>query len=196
MFGFSLSELSAGEKSLAQANLTEALFGGGMGGLATMQRAQAALKEEREQLFLPRAKNRTINELLQQVKRYDEQLRHAMFKPRDFQDLSKAYAESETQVNQLGQLAGATASADAHCRRLSEALTPWLQRTAAEKELATFEVPADFPPDALDEHRRSRERLERNRSRAGGVGQELETVAGAAAPTWSCRPNWSSVRRR
>ena len=47
VFGFSLSELSAGEKSLAQANLTEALFGGGLGGLATLQRAQAVMKEER-----------------------------------------------------------------------------------------------------------------------------------------------------
>ena len=176
VFGFSLSELSAGEKSLTQANLTEALFGGGLGGLATMQRAQAALKEEREQLFLPRAKNRTINELLQQVKRYDEQLRHAIFKPRDFQELSKAYAESESQVNQLGDSLEQLRRREAHCRRLSEALSPWLQRIAAEKELATLEVPADFPPDAADDYRRCRERLGEIDDELSGVGQELETV--------------------
>ena len=181
VFGFSLSELSAGEKSLAQANLTEALFGGGLGGLAAMQRAQVALKEEREQLYLPRAKNRKINELLQQVKRYDEQLRHAMFKPRDFQELSKACAESQSQVNQLGDSLEQLRRREAHYRRLSEALAPWLQRAAAEKELATLKVPADFPPDAADEYRRCREHLDVVDGELSSLGHESQSVAEALA---------------
>jgi uncharacterized protein YhaN len=177
VFGFSLSELAAGEKSLAQANLAEALFGGGLGGLAAMQQAQAALREEREQLFVPRAKNRVINELLQQVKRYDEQLRRSMFKPRDFQELSKTYEQCEAEVDRLGQSLEQLRRRDAHCRRLSEALPHWLQRKVAQKELDTLEVPADFPPDAPDEYRRNRERLEEVDHELAAIGQELESVA-------------------
>ena len=179
VFGFSLSELSAGEKSLAHANLSEALYGGGMGGLATVQRLQNALKEEREELYVARGKNRVINELLQRLHQQDEQLRHAMFKPRDFQQLERDFADSQQQVEQLRQALEQLRRRQAHCRRLSEALAPWLQRCDASTELQTLEVPPDFPPAAADEYARCRETLDHVDADLSEAASELEAVVDA-----------------
>jgi len=54
VFGFSLAELASGEKSLPQANLAEALYGSGLGGLANFQKVQSDLKEESDFLFTAR----------------------------------------------------------------------------------------------------------------------------------------------
>ena len=51
IFGFSLAELASGEESLKNARLEEALYGGGLGGLANFQRSLAAIQEEHQSLF-------------------------------------------------------------------------------------------------------------------------------------------------
>ncbi len=52
VFGFSLAELASGEASLKNARLEEALYGGGLGGLANFQRSLAAIQAEHQSLFM------------------------------------------------------------------------------------------------------------------------------------------------
>ena len=56
VFGFSLRELVAADDSLKKANLTEALFGGGLGGLANFQSVQRQFKDDAEKLYKPAAR--------------------------------------------------------------------------------------------------------------------------------------------
>ncbi len=87
VFGFSLTELSSGEKSLEQAGVSEALFGGGFGGLANFQRMQEALLERQQALYKPTARKPPINHLLAAIREKTKEQREAAVKPRDYDQL-------------------------------------------------------------------------------------------------------------
>ena len=69
VFGFSLAELASGEASLQNARLEEAYYGGGLGGLANLQRSLAAIQAEHQSLFMSsrRAQRPVINKLLADI---------------------------------------------------------------------------------------------------------------------------------
>ena len=85
VFGFSLRELTEADESLKRANLTEALYGGGLGGLANFQKVQAELQAESEGLFTPRGRSKQlIHKLLGEIKEQAKELKNQTVKPRDF----------------------------------------------------------------------------------------------------------------
>lgn len=86
VFGFSLAELASGEESLKHARLEEALFGGGLGGLANFQQTLAAIHREHQALFAAKAKVPQINKLLANIHETGTKLGQAMVKPRDYKD--------------------------------------------------------------------------------------------------------------
>ena len=104
IFGFSLAELATGQESLAKANLSEALYGGGMGGLANFQKVQTALKNEHEQLYLPRGTSRTINKILKTIKATGTALNKSTVKPRDYKELCDARDTAEAAMAELREL--------------------------------------------------------------------------------------------
>lgn len=174
VFAFRLEELSEGEDSLTRANLSEALYGSGLGGLANVQRVQKVLSEERQSLFVPTAKRRVINDLLRRLKASETDLRRSAIKPRDFQQMSKDYAESETKVNHLHDALEKLRRQQAHYRRVSDALTPWLQRAAAQREWDDLQVPENFAPHAAEEFARCRESLDQLDVGLAEIESELE----------------------
>jgi uncharacterized protein YhaN len=176
LFAFSLSELSSGEESLAHANLNEALYGVGIGGLANIQRALAALEAERQSLFSrsKRATNPTINELLRKIRQDDEKLRKEILRPRDFESITSACSQAEAAVAETAKQREELRRREAKWRRVSQALPPWRKREEAKRELATLAVPLDFPLDALDEYHQCRERLRETEREVAGLTAELE----------------------
>ena len=82
-------ELASGEESLKHARLEEALYGGGLGGLANFQRTLAAIQEEHQSLFMAsrRAQRPQINRLLADIHDGATKLGQAMVKPRDYKEM-------------------------------------------------------------------------------------------------------------
>ncbi|MGD9126185.1 MAG: AAA family ATPase [Planctomycetia bacterium] len=140
VFGFSLGELTAGEESLKKANLDEALYGTGLGGLKGLQAVQSELADESDKLWLSRGKKQQINHLIGKVKESTDTLRASMLRPDEYEArlqrhqkatdaLEKIRAENETSRRTLK-----------HLERLRDALGPYQERTAAERQLQKLEA--------------------------------------------------------
>ncbi len=160
VFGFSLAELASGEASLKNARLEEALYGGGLGGLANFQRSLAAIQAEHQSLFAPKAhKGRTINKLLAEIHEGATKLGHAMVKPRDYKELCQRRNECVDAAERLRQQREDCFRQQAHIERLSHALPLWQRLTQANEELASLDVLATFPLAAAEEFRQIRQQL-------------------------------------
>ncbi len=148
VFGFSLQELTAADESLRHANLTEALFGGGLGGLANFQEVQRRFKAESEGLFNPRArKGPVMNQTLAKIKELNLRLKAAMVKPAEYEKLRKQGDAQQTQIANLKQGLAELQAEASRVDRLAAALQPWQTAAAAERELDSLTVPDAMPPD-------------------------------------------------
>ena len=170
VFGFSLRELTEADESLKRANLTEALYGGGLGGLAHFQRVQTELQSEADGLFTSRGRSKQlIHKLLGDIKDQSKELKTQTVKPRDFELLVREAKEAHATVESLRQQLESLRGRKAHLDRLADAIEPWLQRRDAERELAELRIPDKFPIDGG-------EQFARLKARRAEVAEELDTV--------------------
>ncbi|MBC8355796.1 MAG: AAA family ATPase [Planctomycetes bacterium] len=169
VFGFSLRELAEADDSLKRANLTEALYGGGLGGLANFQKAQTALQAEADALFTARGSKQQIHQLLSGIKRHAKDLKEATVKPRDFEQLVRESSGAADAVSALRTRREELRTRKTHLERLAAAITPWLRQQQAEAELGTLNVPDSFPLDGG-------ERLQRLKVQRTIIANELATI--------------------
>ena len=167
VFGFSLQELARGEESLRSANLNEALFGGGLGSLTSLQGTRLSLEKEADALFSPRAKTRTINRLQSNIKRLDKELREATLKPRDFEAQQKALNDATGSLAEITSQRDDVVRRQAHIARQCNAVAVWRDLQSAREEFDAITVPdglsAASGPDfdrLRTEATRARENLE------------------------------------
>jgi uncharacterized protein YhaN len=159
IFGFSLDELAAGEKSLERANLNEALYGSSIGSLASFQTVQRMLREESEALFAPRGSTRTINRLARDIGQATADLKRAAIRPADYQEFVQRHAEAGQDVQRARQQRDECQRRKAHLDRLTAALDPWLRLQDASAELDGIEPIDHFPHDGQERFRGALERL-------------------------------------
>jgi uncharacterized protein YhaN len=163
VFGFSLNELASGEKGLQQANLNEALYGGGLGGLANFQDAVADLKEESDGLFTARGSTRTINRLLKRIKETAAAQRKETIKPSEYKKQVAAAAQLGQRMQQQTEEIERQQARASHLQRITAALPRWSEAVAARRELSELAVPDEFPADGAsrlqDLQRRREERV-------------------------------------
>ncbi len=178
VFGFSLAELSTGEKSLEHANLNEALYGGGLGGLANFQRILADLQNESDELFAPRGSTRTINSLLSKIKQQNKELREATVKPRDYEKLVKSCAQREEAMTDWRDRLDEFRRRAAHVERLSAALPAWLELAASQSQLAELDVPDGFSREAASQFDSRRQRREELNAELEEYRQEADDIRG------------------
>ncbi|MBW1660172.1 MAG: AAA family ATPase [Deltaproteobacteria bacterium] len=160
VFGFSLAELAAGEESLKQTNLNEALHGGGMGGLANFQTAKSMIQSECDELFSPRAHKRIINLLLAEIRAQKKEIKQKEVDPRDYEKWCADLAEQKASIESIREKRELLQGKLAHVKRLCEALTPFFQLTKAKEQHATLEVPAGFSANAVAEFDKAKQRLD------------------------------------
>ncbi|MCO6456824.1 MAG: AAA family ATPase [Pirellulaceae bacterium] len=173
VFGFSLAELTSGNESLEKANLNEALFGGGLGGLASFETVKDQLQKEAEQLFTPTATSRKINKLLSAIKTIHGQINQERLKPRDYQKQVDLCQELTEKDDALRSELETFQAREARLARVSGALGPWLNRNAALQELSQCHVPDGFPADGDQQMQKLRERWEQQRDELEQQNQQL-----------------------
>jgi len=178
VFGFSLAELASGEKSLQQANLNEALYGGGLGGLANFQKVQSDLKDESDGLFTVRGTTKTVNRLLKRIKDTTAEQRKATIKPTDYKKQVAACDDLRDRVEHLRASLEELQTRETHLQRIANSLTPWLQLRAARQKLAEMDVPEGFPPDAADQLARHKTRRDELTDELAALEQDLEDKSG------------------
>jgi uncharacterized protein YhaN len=174
VFAFSLRELVAADESLKHANLTEALFGSGLGGIANFQSVQRKFKDDAEKLYNARArKGPEINQTQARIKAVTTELREAMVKPADYDKLHRESEERQQKIVDLRDSLRAWQAEASQLQRLATALPPWQQATAARRELDTLNVPDNMPPDGLAQLTRLKERQAEIEKELGEFEQEL-----------------------
>ncbi|MBI2480972.1 MAG: AAA family ATPase, partial [Planctomycetia bacterium] len=173
VFGFSLRELTEADESLKRANLTEALYGGGLGGLAHFQRVQAELQTESDSLFTSRGSKQLIHKLLSGIKEQAKELKAQTVKPRDFEQLVREAKEAAASVESLRRQLDTLRSRKAHLDRLADAMEPWLRRRDADRELAELRIPAAFPIDGGEQFSRLKNRRAEVAEELASIEQEL-----------------------
>jgi uncharacterized protein YhaN len=174
VFGFSLRELTEADESLKRANLTEALYGGGLGGLAHFQRVQAELQTEADGLFTSRGRSKQlIHKLLGNIKDQSKELKAHTVKPRDFELLVREAKEAAAIVESQRQQCEQLRSRKMHLDRLADAIEPWLRLRDAERELAKLTVPDKFPIDGGEQFSRLKVRRTEVALELTSIAQEL-----------------------
>ena len=139
VFGFSLDELASGEKSIEEANLDEALYGTGLGGLKGLQTVQAELSDESDKLWLSRGRKQRINDLLGKVKDSTDTLRAAMLRPDEYEARLERHRKAEEALEKIRSENEASRRTLKHLERLRDALVPYQELTATRRKLQKLE---------------------------------------------------------
>lgn len=161
VFGFSLEELVAGEKSLRDAGLTEALFGGGLGGLGRFRELRDTVKSEHEQLFKSRGRKPRINELLGSIAEAKARLDSAFVDPREYARLREEFTAAAAECDTLRDAIATGRSAVQILERSERALPIWTRRELLVQERVALEAEGgpQVAKTVLEEYERLDERL-------------------------------------
>ena len=182
IFGFSLSELAAGEKSLQNANLNEALYGSGIGGLANFQRVQETVRDEHVSLFSPRGKRPAINRLVETIRQQSKELRDAAVKPRDYSVLRDDVEAVEAEAERLRQALDELRRQATRLERLETARETWTKLEIARAEWKRIPERAGVPRDGAGKLRQLLSRLKELDIETKRLQSDLECKrAGASA---------------
>lgn len=144
IFAFSAEELRAGADSLRAADLGDALFGGGIGGLGVFQQVQATLQKRMEALFKPgkvAAKPR-INAVLAELRAAQEQFQQAQCRPQAYDDWEERRQAHAEKISRLDEQMEELRRRGELLRRQKQALQAWVQRRGAMEERRRIDVPA------------------------------------------------------
>ncbi|MAD79544.1 MAG: hypothetical protein CMJ50_01700 [Planctomycetaceae bacterium] len=164
-------------RRLQREAITEALFGGGLGGLANFQNVQRQFKEEAEKLYNARArKGPAINQTHTRIKELTAQLREAMVKPTDYDRLRRQSEERQQEIADLKDNLRDLQAEASQLQRLASALPLWQRATTAQREVDTLCVPANMPPDGLAQLTRLKERQVEIETELAEFDQELHEV--------------------
>jgi uncharacterized protein YhaN len=141
LFGFSLDELREGEAALKNARLSEALAGGGLGGMHALQQLRDELQESLTELYKSRGSTSKINVKLADILKTNDALRNTQVLPTAVEELQRELAEVKLQSDEVRARYGQAVQARLAAERLRDALPKFRQRSALERQLAAIDLP-------------------------------------------------------
>jgi uncharacterized protein YhaN len=177
VFGFSLQELAAGEQSLQDARLSEALYGGALGALTRFQAVLGDVAREQEQLFAPTATKRPINQLLSALRNQHKALKAAQVRPKDYEAMVQAAGELDAEINQLRESRDALRREHEQCGRLLQAVSLWRAICRLRAEHSTLGARAGVPRDAWDRFQALRTQCARATAECADLERDRERLA-------------------
>lgn len=181
VFGFSLQELSSGEQSLQHANLNEALYGGGIGGLTGFQKVRAAVNAEHTNLFSARGRKPRINELLSKIRSKSRQLKECALRPADYEDRLTALDEQQQQQSDLQQQLADLRIRQHRLDRLAEASQLQTRLVVLRQQQNELPDCAHFPSNGSDRLKQVCEHLAEAERKNSTLQSELQRIQGQLA---------------
>ncbi|MBM82863.1 MAG: hypothetical protein CMJ78_20060 [Planctomycetaceae bacterium] len=176
VFGFSLKELESGEQSLKDANLNEAMFGSGLGGLANFQSVQQTIQKQQKELFSKRASKPVINKLLTEIQTQKNEIRELSVKPRDYEQLNGSLAQKELEGDRLRERVEAVSAKKRRLGRLETALDKWTELRALREQLQQLGSHEDFPVNGIELFQQCTERLDELNRKLADYQRELDKI--------------------
>ena len=155
VFAFSSDELRSGAASLKQARLDEALYGGGIGGLARFQAVQTELESRLANLFNPsaRATKPLINVRLRQLKEAQDRYRKSLLRGPEYDQLQERLQAHSAAVEEIERQRDGLQCERERLDRLQQALPEFRQLSAARENRARIVLPAGLTADITREFR-------------------------------------------
>ncbi len=191
LFGFSLDELREGEAALKSARLSEALAGGGLGGMHALQELRAELQLSLMELYKSRGSTSKINLKLADIQKSHESLRASQVLPTAVEELQQELSDMKLQSDRERELFADVLQARSAAERLRDALPKFRQRCALERQLSNIELPsgvdmsfvsqwsshADQRQKLLDKLDEEQVQLQRDRAQLAQLGGSQEISA-------------------
>lgn len=176
VFGFSLQELSAGEQSLQHANLNEALYGGGIGGLAGFQKVREAVRTEHTALYSARGRKPRINSLLADIRKKKKQLTDCALRPTDYEErLNRLKAQQEREADRQQHLSALRTQLN-RLTRMAESADLQAKLAVAREQLDELPRRDHFPVDGKEQLRQLSRQLADLQQQQAMLGQELQDL--------------------
>ncbi len=144
VFAFGLGELALGEKSLAHASLTSAIYAGALGGGRDVRAVLASLDTSLGALFKDRGKNQPIAASFAEYMRLREASQSAALRAKDFALVLEQSTEANARAAGLKAKLEADRAELGALERIQKALAPFARRQAALTELSA--LPSPLPP--------------------------------------------------
>lgn len=191
LFGFSLEEISAGEQSLKDVSLTQALLGASQSSQIPWARIQQQLKDERERIMKPRDQTLAISKAISQIDTTRGRLRAKQVLPTQFIELTKQREALQERQRSLQSLL-AIRNAEKDRERLQSSL----QRLVSERQrinlsIANFGAPDAFNPQWVSQWHRCLQQIERLESQLKDLPKEAELCD---VPEQLIQPSWFDFR--
>ena len=176
IFGFSLTELSAGEESIKNGQIHDALFGAGFGSLSQFQQLKDQLATDHGNLFTERGRTKTINKLVTEIKQQIDSVEAAVVKPRQYARLQEELVEAKRQMDQLSQQRDELSTRCGHLQRLLDAWEPWNERRVLQQQIANLKLDVHLPRDIDRQFQQSRERCAAAADDLSDIEQDLREI--------------------
>lgn len=174
LFGFSLEELRSGESSLKNARLSDALAGGGLGGITALQDLRDSLSESLTELYKPRRPTSIINLKLKEIQRCHESLRATQILPSKVDDIRQELHAQQERSQELKRQYAATYTEIADIQRTLDALPKCRALKAIQTQLDQLELPDNIDLSLLSRWEECERRLKDTSQR---VTEERKQIA-------------------
>ncbi len=185
LFGFSLTELRDGEAALKSARLSEALAGGGLGGMTALQQLRNELQVTLDTLYKPRGSTQRINLKLLEIKKSAEALRTSQVLPAQAEEMQRQLVELQCNSENTRKRYADAFQAKLSAERVQLALPKYRQRRGLLRQLAEMDLPTGIDmnfvaqwSDYIQQRKELLTRLERERSQLDDEAQQLEQLGG------------------
>ncbi len=177
IFAFSLGELAAGESSLKDQDLRDALFGSGLGGFQRLEAARAQMDEELQSLFTPRGSKKTLNRILATLSDKKKDLRSVTLRPTEYAERELSCQEAEQAVEEARHRLESVMSKRDHIENLLASFESFQRLETITAQRSGLPDPKNFPDDGESQLQSILRDLEQSRNELEETEHELDQLS-------------------
>ncbi|MDY6932057.1 MAG: AAA family ATPase, partial [Halobacteriota archaeon] len=177
LFGFSSAELAQGEESIKNKEITEVLYGSGMGGVTNIEDIRSMIVSEEEGLFKSTGKHPFLNKLIKQIDEGEKEMRGKIILPFNYDGRVRELRKKEKIKDELEQKREEARRKMGHFEILIEAQEPFLNIKNDKENLDNISIPQNIPHDMKNKYESANKeliRLDKELKRLRNELQDLE----------------------
>jgi len=175
IFGFSLSELTQGEESLKNKEITEVLYGSGMGGVTNIEEIKSLIYDEESELFKTTGRKPKLNNLMSQIKEKEKEMREHIIAPsnysnnlRDLKNKEKGKIELDNKLKEIKKRKN-------HIDILLDAYEPFIEIKKDKEALDNISLPTDIPINIKEIYGESNKEIKRLEKELSDIRTDMDS---------------------